>query len=109
MKHLAILCLACLLSLAAVAQNASRKHTDAPAASKTVTIIGRVADDRMFLRDNDDQDWSVTNPSALKGYENSTVTVKCRLDATQSSIHVVAVAAREATYPARHGDSAFRR
>ncbi len=109
MKPFAILCLACMLSVGAVGQNSSRKRVDGPAASKAVTIIGRVSDDRMFLRDNDDQDWSVANPSALKGYENSAVTVKCHLDLAQASIHIVSVTTREATYSALRGDSAFRR
>ena len=108
MKTTAILCLACVLSIGAAAQNPASKNNSASAA-KTVTIIGRVSDDRMFLRDNDDQDWPVSNPSLLKGYENSAVTVKCRLDAAQSSIHIVSVTTREATYSARRGDSAFRR
>lgn len=108
MKTIVTLCLACTLSLAALGQNTATKRTDRPAASKTITIIGRVSDDRMFLRDNDDQDWSVANPSAFKGYENSAVTVKCHLDPAQT-IHIVSVTNREATYSARRGDSAFRR
>jgi hypothetical protein len=100
-----------MLSCTAIAQGGSKQNIGSAGstARKTVTLIGNVSQDRMFVHDNDDQVWAVSNPGALKGYEGTAVVVRAYLNASQNRIHVVSVKADRATYSARTGDSAFRR
>lgn len=100
-----------IFSCTTTAQRFSNQNGDParPATKKTVTLIGNVSQDRMFIHDNDDQEWAVANPASLKGHEGAAVVVRCLLNATQNSIHILSVKADQATYSARIGDSAFRR
>jgi hypothetical protein len=78
-------------------------------AHKAVALSGRVSDDGKFLVSEDQDRWSVSNPSVLAKHTGRLVTVKCQLASDQNSIHVLAVKPAETKYVAIHGDSAFRR
>jgi len=81
----------------------------AASAAKTLTVVGRVADDgKAFLTDIDTE-WAVSNADALKGYEGRLATVKCYVDPESNRLRVVSVRTAEDKYASRQGDSAFRR
>ncbi len=105
-----------LLSTAAVAQQNSRsgavrvQNADSTISSKkAVMLSGRVSDDGKLLISEDQDRWTVSNPSLLAPHTGQLVNVKCQLSADQTSIHVLLVKPSGTQYVATHTDSAFRR
>jgi hypothetical protein len=120
MKKLTFVLLVAALSLpaASLAQHSSKAAESKTTASsaqkgsiKAVTLTGEAsADGNAVLTDNDEI-WTVTNPSVLAGHEGQYVSVRCQADRDKHEIHLfsVRVAARDAKYVTRSSDSAFRR
>jgi len=69
-----------------------------------------VSTDGKTLLADDDNNWNVSSPDALKGLEGRYVTVKCRMNLNQRSILILFVIdAPGMKHSANLGDSAFRR
>jgi hypothetical protein len=105
-----------LLSTAVFAQQDSRsgavrvQNADSTiTAKKAVMLSGRVSEDGKLLMTEDQDRWTVNNPSLLLPHAGQLVNVKCQLSADQNSIHVLLVKPAGAQYVAAHSDSAFRR
>lgn len=105
-----------LVSTAAFAQQNSRsgavqvQNADSTiTAKKAVMLSGRVSDDGKLLISEDQDRWTVSNPSLLSPHAGKLVNVKCQLSADQSSIHVLLVRPADPQYMSAHSDSAFRR
>jgi hypothetical protein len=79
--------------------------------TKAVTISGQVSVDGKMLVSDEDDIWTVSNPSVLAGHEGKQVLVRCQVHADKNEIHVFAIKEGlvQAKYVARSGDSAFRR
>ena len=78
--------------------------------AKGVTLSGQVSNDGKTLLADDDNNWIVSSPDALKGLEGRYVTVKCRMNLKQRSILILFVIdAPGMKHAANLGDSAFRR
>ncbi len=74
-----------------------------------LNISGKVASNgKTFLADDDNQ-WTVSNPGALKGQEGRYITVKCRMDLSNRAIRVLSVHQQRVDTRYVAGDSAFRR
>lgn len=82
-----------------------------PAATKSLTVSGRVSSDGQSLVTDLDTEWTVSNADVLKGREGSLVTIKCYVDPDRNQIRVLSVRAAqpEPKIAARQSDSAFRR
>ena len=77
---------------------------------KGVNLSGKVSSDAKTLLTDDDNDWRVANPDALKGREGRYVTVRCRMDLSKRAIQVFSLVEDPGvTHTANLGDSAFRR
>jgi hypothetical protein len=87
---------------------AVRPHTVSLPAH-AVQIAGRVSRDGKLLVSEDQEQWTISNPGALRGQEGHWVTVKCQLSSDQNRIHVFSVAGSETSLVARPADAAFRR
>jgi hypothetical protein len=102
----------------ALAQHSSKAAEAKPVGSKTsrvsmkaVTISGQVSGDRRTLVSEEDDIWSVSNPSVLAGHEGQQVSVKCQVQPDKNEIQIfsVKVALKEVKSPSNRSDSAFRR
>jgi hypothetical protein len=77
--------------------------------AKGVDLAGKVSNDGKALLADDDNSWSVSNASMLKGFEGRHVTVKCRMDLSRHAIQVLYVVQPATTHGPNLADSAFRR
>jgi hypothetical protein len=100
-----------LASLFTEAQgSAPLNDTTRPATTKGVNISGKLSGDGKVLVTDDDNNWSVTNPDALKGFEGQYLTVRCRMEPAKRAIRVLSVVEQlDEKHAARLGDPAFRR
>ncbi len=88
---------------------ATPADTTRPAVSqkKGVNLTGTVSKDGKEFMTDDDNTWAVSNTEALKGLENQTVTVKCRIDPAKRALWIMTV--EEPGRRAQENDAAFRR
>lgn len=100
MRMLILLAFAGVLvtSLLALAQETSQskemkqESTKAEkAATKAVSLSGKLSADGKTFVDKDGKSWTVSNPETLKGHEGHEVTLKAHLDADRNEVHVVSV------------------
>lgn len=75
---------------------------------KGVSLSGRVSSDGKEFVTGDDNRWVVTNAESLKGLENLTVTVKCRIDPNKRALWIVMVE-ETSSRKSQANDAAFRR
>jgi len=117
-RTFAALALALLVSAAAAAQDTGKPDPSAPdsgkaraASAKPITLSGSVSEDALTLVDDQDNRWSVANPTALRGVEWARVLVKCRLAPDGNRIQILSVKRTQSDvkYTSNRGDSAFRR
>ncbi len=78
-------------------------------ANHSISLVGMVNEDRLFLHGNDDQVGKVENPNALKGHEGLAVAVRCNVNSERESMRILSVRTEKPVNPACKGDSAFRR
>jgi hypothetical protein len=62
-----------------------------PAATKSLTVFGRVGRDGQSLITDLDSEWTVSNADVLRGREGRLVTVKCYVDSDRNQIRVLSV------------------
>ncbi len=62
-----------------------------PAATKPLTVFGRVSRDGQTLITDIDSEWTVSNAAILRGREGRLVTVKCYVDSDRNQIRVLSV------------------
>jgi hypothetical protein len=115
---LALLAVALFLPCSSLAQHSSKAAESTPSAQtaskdshKALTLTGQAsADGKTLVADNDDI-WTVTNPSVLAGHEGQYVSVRCQANPDKKEIHLFTVKAalRDAKYVAKSSDAAFRR
>jgi hypothetical protein len=74
-----------------------------------VNLTGKVSLDGKVLVAEDDNEWIVSNAEALKGFENRSVTVKCRMNPDTRTIRVLSVVEPGKSSNAHLSDAAFRR
>jgi hypothetical protein len=97
MRKMMALCLsfALLVSMLAVAQDASQQSATSSAAgqmaSKATSISGKVSDDGKTIVDKDGKSWTVSNPDALKAHEGHEVTIKGDVDSAKNEVRVKSV------------------
>jgi hypothetical protein len=97
MKKLLVLLvgLAVILSISAVAQDASKDmgKTDKAAAAPLKELKGTVKaeGDKTTFVDKEGKSWDVMNPEALKGHEGHEVAVKAHVYKDKGQIHVMSV------------------
>jgi hypothetical protein len=93
------------------AQTAGKDRYRQQGASTTgIDLAGKVSKDGKTLTADDDNVWSVSNAGKLQGFEGRNVTVKCRTDLSQRSIHVLSIVQPSYDhFPANSKDSAFRK
>jgi len=76
-------------------QGDQMKHENMKAdnmSQKAVSVSGKVsADGKMFVSDNDNKTWTVSNPDALKSHEGHHVTVQAHADGSKNELHVNSV------------------
>lgn len=114
---LVLLAAAMFLPCSSLAQHSSKAAESTPgqsaskASHKAITLTGQAsADGKSLVADNDDI-WTVTNPSVLAGFEGQYLIVRCKADADKKELHVLAAKAtvKDAKYVSKSGDAAFRR
>ena len=107
-RMLALFAAMVLVSGSSVAQE---KSQSTPASAKILIVFGKVSNDARSLLTDLDSEWKVANASALKGYEDHVVRVRCYIDAEKNQLHVLSIRKENGgeTYSARYADSAFRR
>jgi hypothetical protein len=107
-----------LVPATALAQHSSKAAEAKPAGSKAsklfmkaVTISGQVSGDGRTLVSEENDIWSVSNPSVLTGHEGQQVSVKCQVQPDKNEIQIfsVKVALKEVKSASNKSDSAFRR
>lgn len=59
---------------------------------KAVSVSGKISNDgKMFMSDNDNKNWMISNPEAVKGHEGHHVTVKGQVDSAKNAIRVSSI------------------
>jgi hypothetical protein len=100
MKNLAsiLVILAVVIALTAFTQYGNQggmsqqTSTTEKAATKVVTLSGKISDDgKTLVSDKDNKSWTISNPDAVKGHEGHEVKVKVHEDADKNEIHIVSV------------------
>lgn len=89
-----MLALAVVLSISAVAQEASSQgmgKTDKAAAAPLKDFRGTVKEDGKTFVDADGKSWGVMNPEAFKGHEGHEVSIKAHVYKDKDQIHVMSV------------------
>jgi hypothetical protein len=87
------------------------KTDSAHSSAKILIVFGKVSNDARTLLTDLDSEWKVANASALKGYEDRLVRVRCYIDAEKNQLHILSIKKENSgeNYAARYADSAFRR
>ena len=83
------------------------------AATKPMTLSGKVGEDGKTLATGKNNLWAVANPELMKDHAGQQVKVKCQLspdpDTNKIQVLSVKVIQGEMKYVANRGDAAFRR
>ena len=101
--------LTAMIALSTVASAQEIKSGAKGAAPKVFSLSGMVGDEGKTLLSDKNDEWVVSNPEALKPEAGEQVTIRCRMDADHTSLHVISFKLDEVRYSANRGDSAFRR
>jgi len=96
------------LALALDAFAASESTRPATSPKSGVTLSGAVSADAKTFTTDDENEWTVLNAEALKGFEKRYITVQCRIEPEKRAIRVLSVS-RPVEHPPNLGDSAYRR
>lgn len=111
MRRVLLAALAFLLAVSLViAQGVALPGDGTPVRLKGVTLSGQISSNGKVLRADDDNDWTISNADAVKGFEGRYITVKCRMEPEKRAIRVLFIVEQPSTTrSANLGDSAFRR
>jgi uncharacterized protein (DUF2141 family) len=99
MKKLMTVCVALALALSTLvlAQDASQQTNNQNQTTQDNTknqqsVSGKVSHDRKtFTSDKDNKTYKVSNPEALKGYEDQQVMLVIQVDPDNNAIHIVSL------------------
>jgi hypothetical protein len=110
-KFLILFAATVLISSFSVGQEKSDAAKTGNSRPKVLIVFGKVSNDARSLLTDLDSEWKVANASALKGYEDHVVRVRCYIDAEKNQLHILSIRKENGgeTYTARYADSAFRR
>lgn len=111
MRRIPLAALAFLLAVSLViAQAVALPGDGTPVRLKGVTLSGQISGNGKVLRADDDNDWTISNADAVKGFEGRYITVNCRMEPEKRVIRVLFIVEHpSSSRSANLGDSAFRR